>query len=65
MFKDYGGQISGSIYSVSRCVSGVIRVVYETINQGGAYETTRSLQARASFETLNITRPTQQSIKLS
>ena len=59
MFKDYGGQISGSIYSVSRCVSGVIRVVYETIRPGrGANETARSLQARASLETVNFTRPT-------
>jgi hypothetical protein len=35
MFKENGGQISGSIYSIYWCVSGVISVIYETINQGG------------------------------
>ena len=31
MLKDYGGKINGSFYSLCRCVSGVICVVYATI----------------------------------
>ena len=34
MFYNYRGQISGSVYSICRCVSGVIRVVYATIRLG-------------------------------
>jgi len=46
MFKENGGQISGSIYSIYWCVSGVISVIYETIRpERGADETTRRIQA--------------------
>jgi len=34
MFKENGDQISESIYSVYRCVSGVISVIYATIILG-------------------------------
>jgi len=34
MFKENGGQINGSIYSVYWCVSGVISVIYATIIRG-------------------------------
>ena len=34
MFKENGGKISGSIYSVCWCVSGVISVIYATIRPG-------------------------------
>jgi hypothetical protein len=37
MFKENGGKINGSVYSISRCVSGVISVIYATIRprEGG------------------------------
>ena len=31
MFKENGGKISGSIYGICWCVSGVISVIYATI----------------------------------
>jgi hypothetical protein len=61
MFKENGGQISGSIYSVYRCVSGVISVIYATIilGKGGkmdykdVYRMEKVLRASISQDLLN------------
>lgn len=61
MFKDYGGKINGSIYSIYRCVSGVISVIYETIKlgKGGVmtpqeqYRFERALRASISIDLKN------------
>jgi hypothetical protein len=61
MFKENGGQISGSIYSVYRCVSGVISVIYATIilGKGGKmtpqdqYRFEKALRASISIDLKN------------
>jgi len=61
MFKENGGKISGSYYSVSRNVFSVIRVIYETIilRKGGKmdykdlYRMEKVLRASISQDLLN------------
>jgi hypothetical protein len=61
MFKENGGKISGSYYSVSGNVFSVIRVIYETIilRKGGRmkpqdqYRFERALRASISIDLKN------------
>jgi hypothetical protein len=61
MFKENGGKISGSYYSVSGNVFSVIRVIYETIilGKGGkmdykdVYRVEQALRASISYDLLN------------
>jgi len=61
MFKDYGGKINGSYYSVYRCVSGVVSVIYATIRLGkggkmdykDVYRVEQALRASISYDLLN------------
>ena len=62
MLKNYGSKINGSFYSLCRCVSGVISVIYATIIQreGGAmngrehYQYEQAVRASIKYDLLRF-----------